>query len=63
MFGRSTCRSIQVKCTISKDDGTLASFDGFRVQHDNSRGPMNGGILYHPKVSICLHMCFMMVEI
>ncbi|KAI7980373.1 Glutamate dehydrogenase A [Camellia lanceoleosa] len=33
-----------------KDDGTLVSYVGFRVQHDNSRGPMNGGIRYHPKV-------------
>ncbi|CAA6658566.1 unnamed protein product [Spirodela intermedia] len=34
----------------SRDDGTLASFVGFRVQHDNARGPMKGGIRYHPKV-------------
>lgn len=41
----------QVECTIPKDDGTLASFVGFRVQHDNARGPMKGGIRYHPEVS------------
>ncbi|CAN1765288.1 Glutamate dehydrogenase 1 [Linum perenne] len=28
-------REIKVECTIPKDDGTLASFVGFRVQHDN----------------------------
>ncbi|KAK4385211.1 Glutamate dehydrogenase A [Sesamum angolense] len=33
-----------------KDDGTLVSYVGFRVQHDNSRGPMKGGIRYHPEV-------------
>lgn len=43
-------REIKVECTIPKDDGTLASFVGFRVQHDNSRGPMKGGIRYHPEV-------------
>uniref|UniRef100_A0A803MN40 Glutamate dehydrogenase n=1 Tax=Chenopodium quinoa TaxID=63459 RepID=A0A803MN40_CHEQI len=43
-------REIKVECTIPKDDGTLASFIGFRVQHDNSRGPMKGGIRYHPEV-------------
>lgn len=43
----------QVECTIPKDDGTLASFVGFRVQHDNARGPMKGGIRYHPEVG-CL---------
>ncbi|MFS7936935.1 Glutamate dehydrogenase A [Helianthus anomalus] len=42
-------REIKVECTIPKDDGTLTSFVGFRVQHDNSRGPMKGGIRYHPE--------------
>ncbi|PHU06131.1 Glutamate dehydrogenase [Capsicum chinense] len=42
-------REIKVECTIPKDDGTLASFVGFRVQHDNARGPMKGGIRYHPE--------------
>lgn len=42
--------SLQVECTIPKDDGTLASYVGFRVQHDNARGPMKGGIRYHPEV-------------
>jgi glutamate dehydrogenase (NAD(P)+) len=43
--------SPKVECTIPKDDGSLASFVGFRVQHDNARGPMKGGIRYHPEVS------------
>ncbi|KAL6348820.1 hypothetical protein AAG906_033476 [Vitis piasezkii] len=41
---------MQVECTILKDDGTLSSFVGFRIQHDNARGPMKGGIRYHPDV-------------
>lgn len=45
-------REIKVECPIVRDDGTLASFVGFRVQHDNSRGPMKGGIRYHPQVDI-----------
>lgn len=40
----------QVECTIPKDDGSLVSYVGFRVQHDNARGPMKGGIRYHPEV-------------
>lgn len=40
----------QVECTIPKDDGTLVTYIGFRVQHDNARGPMKGGIRYHPEV-------------
>ncbi|KAL7098144.1 hypothetical protein ACP275_10G186900 [Erythranthe tilingii] len=43
-------REIKVECTIPKDDGSLASFVGFRIQHDNARGPMKGGIRYHPEV-------------
>lgn len=43
---------LQVECTIPKDDGTLVSYVGFRIQHDNARGPMKGGIRYHPEVYI-----------
>lgn len=44
-----------MECTIPKDDGTLASFVGFRVQHDNARGPMKGGIRYHPEVVFLIY--------
>lgn len=43
-------REIKVECNIVRDDGTIATFRGFRVQHDNARGPMKGGIRYHPEV-------------
>ena len=43
-------REIKVECSFVRDDGTLATFVGYRVQHDNSRGPMKGGIRYHPQV-------------
>ena len=33
-------REVKVECDIIKDDGSLAIFIGYRVQHDNSRGPM-----------------------
>jgi glutamate dehydrogenase (NAD(P)+) len=45
-------REIKVECSIVRDDGTLATFVGYRVQHDNSRGPMKGGIRYHHQVDI-----------
>lgn len=45
---------MQVECTIPRDDGTLASYVGFRIQHDNARGPMKGGIRYHPEVKYTL---------
>ncbi len=43
-------REIKVELTLIRDDGTLQTYSGFRVQHDNSRGPMKGGIRYHPEV-------------
>jgi glutamate dehydrogenase (NAD(P)+) len=32
--------------------GELRTFTGYRVQHDNSRGPMKGGLRYHPAVDL-----------
>lgn len=43
-------REVKVECTITLDNGEVGSFVGFRVQHDDSRGPMKGGIRYHPGV-------------
>jgi glutamate dehydrogenase (NAD(P)+) len=45
-------REVQVQVTIERDDGRLANFVGFRVQHDNHRGPMKGGLRFHPKVDL-----------
>ncbi len=45
-------REIKVECPLVRDDGKLSTFVGFRVQHDNSRGPMKGGIRYHPQVDV-----------
>ncbi|MCS6776858.1 MAG: glutamate dehydrogenase [Chloroherpetonaceae bacterium] len=43
-------REVKVECTIRRDDGTFSTFVGYRVQHDHSRGPMKGGLRYHPQV-------------
>ncbi len=43
-------REVKVECTIELDNKELASFVGYRVQHDSSRGPMKGGLRYHPQV-------------
>lgn len=43
-------REIKVECNVELDNGELATFTGFRIQHDNSRGPMKGGLRYHPEV-------------
>ncbi len=43
-------REVKVECPLVRDDGRLATFVGFRVQHDNARGPMKGGIRFHEAV-------------
>lgn len=45
-------REIQVQVTIEMRSGDIASFVGYRVQHDNSRGPMKGGLRFHPDVNL-----------
>jgi glutamate dehydrogenase (NAD(P)+) len=45
-------REVQVQIAVEMDDGELATFIGYRVQHDNSRGPMKGGLRYHPQVDL-----------
>jgi len=39
------------KITITLDSGKKKSFEAFRVQHNNARGPFKGGTRFHPKVS------------
>lgn len=45
-------REVQVQVAIERDNGEIATFVGFRVQHDDSRGPMKGGLRYHPAVDL-----------
>ena len=44
---RSRCRSPSRWTTAS-----CATFIGYRVQHDRARGPMKGGLRYHPEVDL-----------
>jgi glutamate dehydrogenase (NAD(P)+) len=45
-------REVQVEVVIERDNGELANYVGYRVQHDDSRGPMKGGLRYHPSVDL-----------
>ena len=45
-------RSLIVDVPIELDDGTVAHFEGYRVQHNLSRGPGKGGVRYHPDVTL-----------
>ena len=45
-------RALIVDVPIERDDGSVAHFEGFRVQHNLSRGPGKGGVRYHPDVTL-----------
>ncbi|MFQ5553781.1 MAG: Glu/Leu/Phe/Val dehydrogenase dimerization domain-containing protein [Acidimicrobiia bacterium] len=43
-------REIRFECTLPLDSGEIATFVDYRVQHDDARGPMKGGIRFNPAV-------------
>jgi len=43
---------LEVSVPVRRDDGSLAFFTGYRVRHDDTRGPTKGGLRYHPSVSL-----------
>ena len=45
-------RALIVDVPIEMDDGSVAHFEGYRVQHNLSRGPGKGGVRYHPDVTL-----------
>ncbi len=45
-------RAIQVSVPIRLDDGTVKTFEAYRVQHNMTLGPGKGGIRFHPEVSL-----------
>lgn len=45
-------RELSFEIPIRRDDGSLAVFEGFRVQHDDRRGPCKGGLRFHPELDL-----------
>lgn len=45
-------REVRVEVPVEMENGELATLIGYRVQHDNSRGPFKGGLRYHAKVDL-----------
>ena len=45
-------RCLIVDVPIEMDDGSVRHFEGYRVQHNLSRGPGKGGVRYHPQVNL-----------
>jgi len=45
-------RALIVDVPIEMDDGSIRHFEGYRVQHNLSRGPGKGGVRFHPDVTL-----------
>ena len=45
-------RALIVDVPIELDNGTVAHFEGYRVQHNLSRGPGKGGVRFHQDVTL-----------
>jgi glutamate dehydrogenase len=46
---RSPLREYSFAIPVRMDDGSVKVFQGFRVQHNDARGPSKGGIRFHPQ--------------
>lgn len=49
---RNPAREYHFNIPIKMDDGSFRVFRGFRVQHNDARGPCKGGIRFHPQETI-----------
>jgi len=49
---RMPLREYHFSIPVRMDDGTTKVFRGFRVQHNDARGPAKGGIRFHPQETI-----------
>lgn len=51
-FLRMPMRELHFSIPIQMDDGSYRTFQGFRVQYNDARGPAKGGIRFHPDETI-----------
>jgi glutamate dehydrogenase (NAD(P)+) len=49
---RNPLREYQFAIPVRMDDGRMKVFRGFRVQHNDARGPAKGGIRFHPQETL-----------
>lgn len=49
---RNPLREYHFSIPVRMDDGTTKVFRGFRVQHNDARGPSKGGIRFHPQETV-----------
>ncbi|MCB0650626.1 MAG: Glu/Leu/Phe/Val dehydrogenase [Saprospiraceae bacterium] len=51
-FLRNPMREFHFTIPVHMDDGTKQIFRGFRIQHNDARGPAKGGIRFHPMETV-----------
>ena len=51
-FLRQPMREFHFTIPVRMDDGTVRTFNGYRVQYNDARGPAKGGIRFHPDETI-----------
>ena len=49
---RQPSKEIHLTFPVKMDDGTTKIFNGFRITHNNARGPAKGGIRFHPDETV-----------
>ncbi|MCR4428912.1 MAG: Glu/Leu/Phe/Val dehydrogenase [Caldiserica bacterium] len=49
---RNPLREYHFLIPVRMDDGSVKVFQGFRVQHNDARGPAKGGVRFHPQETI-----------
>lgn len=45
-------REVQVRIPLELESGEMRTLVGYRVQHNNARGPYKGGLRFHPQVDL-----------
>lgn len=49
---RQPSREFHFTIPVKMDDGTTKVFNGYRIQHNDARGPAKGGIRFHPMETV-----------
>ena len=49
---RQPIREYHFTIPVKMDDGTTKIFNGYRIQHNDARGPAKGGIRFHPQETV-----------
>lgn len=49
---RSPYREVRFEIPLKRDNGSIDMYYGYRVQHNQSRGPFKGGLRFHPDVDM-----------